>query len=807
MKRLFIKKVSLLLAGLLLASQVPFSAFADTIAEESQHDTEDKAFSLWADGNPNLDSENQHSIDVIRWISSNDLYKDITNGGDTKSNQYYLLMPASADLSSLTLWHNFSEDPTINGVPVKNGEVTNAVAGTGEYSMTAEGREITLTVMQSQNIGSIYINTESGNMKSVHADKEHKEPGDILVVEPDGTADYNGELAHIKGRGNTTWKFISKKPYNIKLDKKASLLGMDASKKWCLLANGQDHTQIRNKIAFDLADEVGLEYSPDSQFTDLYLNGEYVGVYQLTEKVEAGKNNLVKIKDLASETEKANEQDLDKYTQVLPETKPDSKKYFEIPNNPEDITGGYLLEFDVDNKYDTEASGFVTNRGQCVVVKSPEYATKEQVDYISSFVQDLEDAIYSHTGKNDKGIYFTEYIDLESAALMYLVQEYSLNIDCGVTSFFLYKDSDTNGDGKIHTAPPWDFDVAFGNLETYLDDTHTFKSPDALYAATEFDWKTNENLLFAQLYTYKEFQELVKKLYNEKFKPALNILNSSEAVSGEHIKSIAAYREILEPSVNMNFVRWDIREKRLVPKAGLTYDSQMNYLWDFTSKRSEFFEEHFNNTNVGDEFVVFFNREIDYENTWDKVYLYYTNGNNTVEWPGIEMTPLKYKGWDNICKLDLGALGEKDDGSIRVIVNDGGENRTRCVEVHNNQQIRQESVYFESDGIERFVTFMYPFDEKNIKDRSYPIGDVDGDGKITAADSLKILRFSVGLDYPKSWEEHINSYIDSDNRITSADALYVLRCSVGLKNDNILNPDGYEVGALFERYLYEPQEP
>ena len=808
MKHAFIKKASLLMAGIILACNVPFSAFAETSDEDAQQVVSDLPFSLWADGNSNLPSEDQHSLDAVRWFSSKDLSKDVTFVGNVTSNQFYLLMPTTADLSALTLWHNFSEDPTINGVPIKSGESTSAITGAGDYSMVAEGKEITLTVMQSQFIGSTFIATETGNMRTVHSNKDNKESGDILVVEADGTEDYHGALSYIKGRGNTTWNLLNKKPYNIKLDKKASLLGMDESKKWCLLANAQDHTMLRNKIAYDLADEIGLVYSPDSQFTDLYLNGEYVGVYQITEKIEEGKNNLVKIKDLTNETEKVNDEELETYPQVKPDTEKGSKKYFEIPNDPKDITGGYLLEFDVDNKYDLEPSGFVTKHGQCVVVKGPEYASKAQIDYISSFVQDMEDAIYSFDGKNEKGKYYTEYLDLESAAIMYLIQEYTLNIDAGVTSFFLYKDSDENGDGKIHTAPVWDFDVALGNLETYMDETHSFKSPDAIYAATRFDWETNENLLFAELFKYKEFNDLVHTLYSERLKPALDILNSSEEVSGEHIKSIAAYKAMLDPAARMNFTRWSIKEKRLVLEAGLTFDSHIDFLLNFTTKRAEFFEEYFKPITPGEKFSVYFRNNNMHINAWDKVYLYYTGGKNTVEWPGIEMSPLEYDGWEETFKLDLAALGEEDDGSLHVIINDGGKNKTRCVPVRNNEVLLQDTVgyYIDDDTIETYeVTFKDVFNEDNLKLISYKIGDVDSDGKITSADSLKILRFSVELESPQSFEEFIQARIDEDYMVTSADALYVLRYSVGLK-DNVVSPNGNKIGDLIEYYDYITDE-
>ena len=304
MKALIKQGISIALAGIIAAAGV-LSASAAQTPDTPQPESFVPA--LYADGNPDIPSENESSQDVIRWFAASNKGKTAAQLGATSSNgSYYLFLPTTADLSALTVWHNFSGPVTVNGKAINSGEKTDVFSQPGKYTVTADGTDYTVTVMQSSSIGSMYISTESGSMKSIHTSKETKESGDILIVEADGTQDYSGELSYIKGRGNTTWR-LNKKPYNIKLDKKASVLGMDASKKWCLLANGQDHSLIRNKIAYDLADELGLEFSPDSGYVDLYLNGDYAGVYQVSEKIDVGKNNLVKITDLEELTEKAND--------------------------------------------------------------------------------------------------------------------------------------------------------------------------------------------------------------------------------------------------------------------------------------------------------------------------------------------------------------------------------------------------------------------------------------------------------------------------------------------------------------------
>lgn len=801
------KILSAALAGLMAVSSLSVSALVvENKAESSQSDNN----ALWADGNPNVASADRNSLDVIKWFSEYDKGRNMTDLG-LSSQHYYLLMPTTADLNNLTLWHSFSSNPKIDGVEIENGKTTKAIHGTGDYSMTVGSNNYTLTVMQSQFIGSMYIATESGSMRYVHENKENKEAGDILVVNADGTEDYNGELSQIKGRGNTTWTNREKKPYNIKLDKKASLLGMDQSKKWCLLANAQEHTQLRNKIAYDLADEIGLDYSPDSEYVDLYLNGEYAGIYQVSEKVEEGKNNLLKINDLTSQTEKLNDNELNTYNHHS-SSNWGGKKYYDIPNNPEDITGGYLMEWEVQDKYNAEASGFVTNRGQYVVVKGPEYASKEQIDYISKFVQEMEDALYSSNGTNSLGKHYTDYLDVNSAALMYLIEEFSMDVDAGITSCFFYKDSDLNGDGKIHAAPVWDFDVAFGNLTNHKDGA-TMTDTDKWFVSKSYRYDGNPTI-FNKLFEQSDFVAAVKTQYTTKFKPAIDILKGDKNASGTHLKSLLAYKEQISSGVAMNFVRWNIEEDRLVPDAGKTYDSQFNYLSNFIAKRAEFFENNVSRIKSLDptntDFTVYFANTLN----WDKVYIYYWDASSSINWPGREMTEIG----DGIYKFDFSTIGQKDNGKVQVVINNGYGNGRQTVNLSpsdcslytpNAEPSRtkqddeafkyyydcKESYYSENEEpedppvdppVEPPVNPPKPDDPPVEPPEKKLLGDVDGDNKITSGDALWILRASVALE---TYDDNTFKLadVDGDGEITSADSLEVLRVSVNL-------PSNYNIG-------------
>ena len=196
---------------------------------------------------------------------------------------------------------------------------------------------------------------------------------------------------------------------------------MGKAKKWALLSNYLDHSMLRNKVTSEISRAGGMEYVMDSVFVDLYADGSYRGTYQLTERVQIQKQR-VNIRDLEEETELLNNNELDEYPQILsgiPENSNDqyvvnSYKYYDTPNDPDDITGGYLLQFQLPGRYSYKAeSGFITSRGSVIEIDGPEYASKEQVLYIRNFVQEMEDAFYSETGYNSKGKHYSYYIEVD----------------------------------------------------------------------------------------------------------------------------------------------------------------------------------------------------------------------------------------------------------------------------------------------------------------------------------------------------------------------------------------------------------
>ena len=471
-------------------------------------------------------------------------------------DEYHLIVPSSADISALKVYFKAGGPVTVNGTPLVYGQATNAFAAGGTFTLCSGGQDYTLKVEQTSRIATMFISTQSGDLTYIHKSQSNREPGKLLLVDENGNVSYNGGLERMNGRGNYTWQF-AKKPYTIKLDKSASLLGMIRAKKWTLLANHLDRSFVRPRIMHGLALEAGIDFTSQLKPVDMYINNEYKGLYFLVEKVEVG--DRVDITDLTSATEKVNGgADLSTFPRVGPNSFiPNTCKYYDIPNDPADITGGYLLGFELSTRYSHDPSGFVTSRGQAFVIMSPEDASKRQVEYIRNFVQEMEDAIYSVTGYNSKGKHYTDYIDDESFAKMYVLQEFALNLDAGITSCYAYKDSDTAGDGKIHAAPPWDFDYCLGNAG--VRDNVNLRDPNVWWANKgrlyeDPDWTPH---IFSALYKHIEFVEKSIDQWKNVYVPLVaKLVDPGNLAPGQPLRYAGAYADVTGISAKLDVNLW-----------------------------------------------------------------------------------------------------------------------------------------------------------------------------------------------------------------------------------------------------------
>lgn len=477
----------------------------------------------------------ESDIDTVKWFAS--------------SGKYFLFLPANTDLSAAKVYFTASDDVTLDGAPVASGDAAAAFTE-GEHTLVCGSRSYLLTVCFSASLPAVYITTQSGSLDYIHASKENKEPGNIRVYE-NGALTVDKELKQIKGRGNATWNY-AKKPYNIKFDKKTGVLGMPKAKKWTLLAGHvMDNSLMKNYFALNFGRAIGLPETSECRQIDLYINGEYLGLYLICESVEVGENR-VNIVDLDSANEKANPEISDMET--LPQMGvrsgyvPGSLKWIDIPQSPEDISGGYLLEVDYLYRYHAEPSGFISNKGMPIVVGSPEYASKAEVEYISALWNKAEEALYSETGFNSAGKHYTECFDMDSLARCYLAEEVTKDVDSGITSFYFYKKA---GDDRFYAGPLWDFDHALGSGTT-IGNRLTVYEPDTWYAnqlhRNSIDSAcANYPTFFAQCYSFSDFRTTVCDLWAQTVSQTLS----------QSVASLAGRKDAIRASAVMNHLRWN----------------------------------------------------------------------------------------------------------------------------------------------------------------------------------------------------------------------------------------------------------
>jgi len=357
-----------------------------------------------------------------------------------------------------------------------------------------------------------------------------------LTIDPNGT----GETAlsaplRIRGRGNSTWT-MPKKPYKLKLDAKAPLLGMPSDKDWVLLANYSDKSLLRTRVAFELGNRVGLPWSPRSRFVEVFINDAYMGTYQLGEGVKVGSNRV-----------------------DIPELEED-----EISGR--DLTGGYLLE--VDAWLDGDVF-FITDHNVPFLVDTPEAPVPEQFAYIQDYIQRTEDAIYS-ADFADPATGYAAYIDVDSFIHWFLVNELMKNNDAiFFSSVWMYKQRDD----KLFMGPLWDFDIAAGNVNHNGNDDPT-------------GWWVRLSPWINRLFEDPAFEARVRARWNElkaeQFDTILDYIDESSAA--------------LMQSASNNFQRWPILNEWVWPNAVVTgsYEGEIQYLRQWLESRIAWMDAQFN---------------------------------------------------------------------------------------------------------------------------------------------------------------------------------------------------------------------
>ena len=425
-----------------------------------------------------------------------------------EANEMFVFLPAYADLQSVEFFTDVHDSVYLDGQEIERFDNFAKFELGQQYPLTytISGRrvETTLTFLQSADIATIHIDTQTGNLEYVHASKENSENARVRLYYADGTTNYVGESVSIKGRGNATWQH-DKKPYNIRLEREENLLGMGDADKWVLLANAFDESNIRNKLVYDTAAEYGLDYCPDSQWVDLYTNGEYRGLYLLCEANEIQKNRIV------------------------------------IDENQ-----GFLVSLETEQNMQSQNLPYInTQSGQCIRIRESSVGEEE----LLALWQSIENALMADDGIDPiTGIHYSQILDVDALARKYLIEEIFGNLDAFRASSFFYQKEN----GVVCAGPVWDFDKAIGNKE---DTRYHISSPDVLVVTRAEDWKGMGGQWIKSLVKNEYFEER----YVDIFKNEMNPLIVQDVCD-----RLDAYVSYLETAHHLNWIRWN-SDKRYQP--------------------------------------------------------------------------------------------------------------------------------------------------------------------------------------------------------------------------------------------------
>ena len=420
-----------LLAALLLTVLLTATAFAG-----------DNDFRCW-------------TVDARQW----------TNQGcrSEQDGVWYLFLPRDESPADTVL--SFSGRVTAasaGALDREGGTLTGAFADRDRVTLTLEGGRTETVCLRQSSLPSLRLTLNGTTLDQIHQDKDVKYPGNDLVL-TDGDDVLTGAV-EIKGRGNSTWREYAKKPYQIKFSKKTSVLGMPAAKKWILLANASDDSMIRTRLVYDAAEQMGVPFVTEYQYVDLWIDGQYLGVYLLGEKAEIGKGRL-NLQDPAG-------------------------AMFELDNGFATDEDHYFFEGRLNSYFALKE----------IVEEDDEHIQQAMTNFQTAMTR-LTTALTSQGWENLSLSQLNEMIDVDSLARYYLMNEYVLNGESFFTSFFWYQDGASD---VLHVGPLWDFDTCMGNKNEKVTDYNA----------------SSTSVLMKKMLNIPAFYQRVQELYT-RYKPVL----------------------------------------------------------------------------------------------------------------------------------------------------------------------------------------------------------------------------------------------------------------------------------------------
>ena len=389
-------------------------------------------------GEINAGTYNQTFSGFKEYVSKT-LYLNRTATSEAQMNAGDIFVPETGDNWAQGSWMSLANWETMQG----GNSGSTSISGTLPVVYLNTTNNVAITSKEEYIPGSLYIDPLNTGYQALGS----------------AEAPITGQF---KGRGNWTWTGFDKKPYRIKFDKKQAVLGMPSNKHWCLMAHADDCLGfLKNYAGYKLSEAMGLKWTPKTVPVELVMNGEYYGLYFLTEQVRVGSNRV-------NVTEQED-------------------------NAIDSVSGGWLVE--IDNYYEEGNVTLCENNNQTVwfTMKSPEILSAQQRTYIEDQLNGLNNAIW---GTNEADVW--KRLDLEEAVKYYLVQELLEDCESYHGSCYLYKDRDRNGSSeKWFFGPVWDFGNAYNRgWETWI-----------------YEYPQFAQYWIGQLATWPQFQAKLKEVW------------------------------------------------------------------------------------------------------------------------------------------------------------------------------------------------------------------------------------------------------------------------------------------------------
>lgn len=405
--------------------------------------------------------------------------------------------------------------------------------GESEIAMTGDPG-LTETSGDALQVPQIRVVTEDGNGTELQKADGYVN-AQISITDTDGST--LSDAVSFKVRGNTTaMTTVKKKAFTFKFEKKKDVLGMGKGKKWALIASAFDPTLLRNYIAFDIAYELGLEYTSNQKYVEVWVDDSYRGSYILYEPVQEGKDRV----DIDIESN-------------------DGKKDF-------------LIEYEA-QRVEEDVTYFKVD-GLRFISSEPEEPDEDQLAYIVDTMTDIVNTLKNGTEQEIR-----EKIDVDSFAKYYMLNEFVKTYDFDMSSvFFYYKD------GKLYAGPAWDYDLSAGNENNEKYSTSRFTTS----ADTKNLFANNKNL-YKLICKHDWFMDCAARVYKEHYSFFSNIYTEGGLMDTLFSEYGDLFARNYAPDV------WNIRKAWIniqkVPLA--TYKSNYEFLRNWYKERDEWLTEHY----------------------------------------------------------------------------------------------------------------------------------------------------------------------------------------------------------------------